>query len=94
MEVRRRQRCGRAVEAVAQRDQLLTALEAAGLTFVLAAANIPTRRISWLLILEMAAPVLLLSALDTYHIAQLAPLLATCILFSVLLSLVLWILRR
>ena len=57
------------------------ALEAAGLTFVLAAANIPTRRISWLLILEMAAPILLLSALDTFHVARVVPFIATCFLF-------------
>ena len=57
------------------------ALQCAGLTFVLISANVPKRRISWLLMAEISLPMLLLSALDIFGVRQPVALVAICLLF-------------
>lgn len=56
-------------------------LEAVGLTFVLAAANVPKRRISNLLMLTISLPFFLFSAIDVYQLHWLTAGLLECILF-------------
>jgi diguanylate cyclase (GGDEF)-like protein len=57
------------------------ALLGAGLVFLLASGNIPKRRISWLLIAEIALPSMLLALLDVYQVTFAVLLVATCLLF-------------
>ena len=56
-------------------------LEASGLVFVLAAANIPKRRISNRLLAALAFPFLVLAAIDIYQMHWLIAGLADCALF-------------
>ena len=68
-------------------------LEAVGLTFVLAAANVPKRRIGNRLMAAISFPFFLLAAIDTYQIHWLTAGLVECALF-VLPGAYLWLRRR
>ena len=59
------------------------ALLAAALVFLLAAANIPKRRINWLVFAEMTLPLLSLAAADVYEVRRTVPLIAICLGFLV-----------
>ena len=68
-------------------------LDAVGLVFVLAAANVPKRRISNLLMLAISLPFLLLAAIDTHQIHSLIAGIAVCVLF-LMPGIYLWIRPR
>jgi len=68
-------------------------LDGVGLVFILAAANVPKRRISNKLMVAISLPFLLTTAIDTYQIHRLIAGLADCALF-VLPGIFLWLRPR
>ena len=57
------------------------AIDLCGLVFLIVSANVPTRRIGPLLMLELGLPVLLQSGLFVFNVEQPAAQFAACILF-------------